>query len=205
MTSAAAAPESPVPNDRPPADQTLVLERGPHHRQERFIQHLPQPDGKLLTITNDYTVLGAGMHYLENGRWLESQPDWEEFKDGFVARHTAHRGILSRQLFQSGAVDVVDPDGVRIRATPSMLVFRDRETGDAVELARIIPTEGRLASPTTVIYPAAFDRLNADVVIKWSNGGMECDVVLRAPPKSSENPGHLGANDSPRRLPAAFL
>ena len=53
-------------------ERTLVLERTAHSRREQFIQQITGHDGQTLVVTNEYTVLGTGMHYFENGIWKET-------------------------------------------------------------------------------------------------------------------------------------
>jgi len=43
-------------------------------------------DGLVQTMTNSYTVLDNGMHYLEDGVWKESRDIIEVFPEGAVAR-----------------------------------------------------------------------------------------------------------------------
>ena len=44
----------------------------------QFIQEFQEAGGRSVTVTNNYTVLGTGKHYFEDGEWKATQAEFEE-------------------------------------------------------------------------------------------------------------------------------
>ena len=97
-----------------PYDQTT--ERGPHHRIHQYTRQITNALGQLETITNKYTQLETGLHYKgDNGEWLESKAEIEIQPGGAVARKGPHKVIFASQIHSAGAIDLLTPDGKRLR------------------------------------------------------------------------------------------
>src|SRR6266853_1053755 len=62
-----------------------IAERGPHHRVVQTATPQTGADGATTYRTNIYTELASGMHYLNNGQWVETQEVIEVAADGSSA------------------------------------------------------------------------------------------------------------------------
>ena len=175
-------------SDRP----AVVLERGPDHRVVEWYSEILDESGTSLTLTNRYTEVATGLHFLDaKGEWYETVAAFEEVPNGWVAARGPHQVALSTDLSVPGSVTVVTVDGVTLRSTPTLLAYVDRSTGQEVHLASLRPTRGELILPGTVLYPNAFDAVAADVRAIYTAAGFECDVILRG---ALPNPAEFGLN-----------
>jgi hypothetical protein len=157
-----------------------VTERGSHHRVVQWLTREQDKAGKERGFTNSVTEVASGMHYTdERGALQESVAEFVRTKDGFVAARGPHQIALARNLHTAGAVTLVTPEGQTLRSTPTLLAYVDRVTGESVRLAELKPSKGELVAPDTVIYPDAFDSVDADVRAIYAVGSFEFDVVLR--------------------------
>jgi hypothetical protein len=50
-----------------------VVERGAHHKVWQRFEIEAGPDGKEFRRPRQYTEIGSGMHYLEEGQWKETR------------------------------------------------------------------------------------------------------------------------------------
>ncbi|MGC8988754.1 MAG: hypothetical protein ACP5MD_01395, partial [Verrucomicrobiia bacterium] len=93
--------------------------------------------------------------------------------------HTQHQLILSPDLAEEGAVDLLTPDGVRLRSTILGLAVVDPESGKSAMLAELKSTRPEWIAPNQVLYPDAFDTLSADVRYTVGLDRFEQDIILR--------------------------
>ncbi|MCF7707291.1 MAG: hypothetical protein K9N52_00105 [Verrucomicrobia bacterium] len=88
-----------------------VVERGQNHEVIEFTRNVTDATGETKTVQGRYTVLANGMHYKEDGRWVESKELIEPFKKGAVARQGAYKVIFNWNLNTPGAIDIQIIDG----------------------------------------------------------------------------------------------
>lgn len=175
------AQEPPPALQPPPPPQFEVVERGADFRIERSVSPVTAEDGSLTSVTNTWTTLATGLHYWENGQWLDTVAAFEEAPDVFIAQRGPHKVILNLRLDTPDAVDLLTPDGTRLRSAPVFLAYRNRLTGQTVLLDEVRPgSVGGLVSPNTVLWPDAFPKVGASVQATYSPAGFEMDVVLNA-------------------------
>ena len=198
--------QEPLPNSAPPkpvlpvftsAREAVptVTERGAHHRVEQWVERILGEDGTTNDITHSYTVLANGMHYLNGGEWRETVPEFVPVNGGWLAARGPHQVLVSEELFVTGAVTVVSPEGQTWRSTPMTLALRDRAGGQVWVLGESRATRGELAAANTVLFRDAFAGdagLRADVRVVTSAGGVECDVIVRSGVPTREALGEAG-------------
>jgi hypothetical protein len=158
---------------------SLVLERGPHHRVVQTTTEFLAESGERKQRVQVYTALADGMHYWENGKWLETQELIEPFPGGAVARHGPYKVIFSPRLRSGDAVDLEMPDGRRLRFGVLGLALTDQASGHGIILAEARESLGEILPPNRVIYRDAFDGVKADMLYVYKRGAFEADVILR--------------------------
>ncbi len=177
--------------------EPIVTERGPHHRVWESYQTALDDNQETIVITNSYTELETGMHYWDNGQWLESIEAIEAFEKGAVARKGPHQVVFSPQFNVTGVIDLLTADGQRVRGTPVGLAYHDDATGKAVLFATLKDSSGELLPPNQVIYSDCFSNVLADVRYTYTKSGFEQDVILRENPPS---PKEFGFDPATTRL-----
>ena len=171
---------------KPPA----IVERGPHHRVWQRTTTEVLPNGRTVERKNSYTELGVGMHRLDpaTGQWVESKEEIELFKDGGVARQGQHSVIFGQNINSAGVIDLLTPEGKRLRSHILGLAFTDAASGNSTLIAEPKDSIGELLGPNKVIYRDAFDGpFRADVVFLYALSGFEQFIILtEAPPSPAE-------------------
>lgn len=170
----------------------MILERGPDHRVVEWYSEIRDDSGTPLTLTNRYTEVATGLHFLDaRGEWQDTVASFEAVPNGWVAARGPHQVALSTDISVPGSVTVVTSDGVTLRNTPTLLAYVDRTTGQEVRLADLQSSRGELIAPGTVLYANAFDSVSADVRAVYTPAGFECDVIVRA---ALPSPAEFGLN-----------
>jgi len=175
---------------------------GPNHRLVQWVENESDSDGQLFTTVHTYVELGLGLNRWDDAseQWVPSQPEFEQTRDGFlVARQTQHRAILDPDLAVEGAVDVLTPDGVRLRSSPLGIALVDASSGSSVMLGEVASCKVEWVGPGEAIYRRAFRGLEADVRYRLTLDGIEQDIMLeeQIPP---ELVAELGLNPAATRV-----
>ncbi|MDH7501954.1 MAG: hypothetical protein QHJ82_04460 [Verrucomicrobiota bacterium] len=96
------------------------IEAGPHHRVMRQVWRVLDPKGQPSMATNTYVELAGGLNRYDDDakRWVKSKAEFELARSGhFIVRQTQYKVILAPDPREKGAVDLLTPDGVRLRST----------------------------------------------------------------------------------------
>ena len=154
-------------------------------------------DGKAITQTNSYTELATGLHYLQDGKLVESKAEITLLpQGGAAATQGQHKAYFPPNL-NGGVIDLVMPDGRELKSQIRGLGYYDKATGKNVILAEVRDTEGTLYPPNVIVYENAFNGLHADVRYTYRRSGFEQDVILREQPPT---PKELGLAPDTTRL-----
>src|ERR1044072_298134 len=70
-----------------PRDQWTVVERGPHHKAMEQVVRQPLLDGTLSEKKLRRVDLATGLHYWENGQWIEAREAIEPAPHGAVGSY----------------------------------------------------------------------------------------------------------------------
>ena len=180
--------ENPVVS--PPSEAELprpiISERGAHHRVWSRVTWETNAVGRSVARTNSYTELETGMHYLEESKWKESKAEIELVPGGAVASRGRHKVSFAANLNSSVAVDFTTPDGRLLRSRVVGLGYYDASAGQAVLIGQVKDSTGELHAPNRVIYPDAFEGIEADVEYIYSKAGFNQNIILREQPPAPE-------------------
>lgn len=176
------------------APAPTVIERGPHYRVWQTVT--AHRNG--VYLTNSYVELATGLHYWEDGRWQDANPQIEVVNGGAVARRGQHQASFARNLNSHGAIELLTPDGKRFRSHILGLAYTDSETLQTVLIAELKNAHGVILPPNQVYYEDAFDGdCVADVRYTYTRGSFEQDIILITAPPS---PADYGMNPDTTRL-----
>ena len=160
----------------------IIAETGPHDRIVQQVWQFIDLEGNTVLSTNSYVELATGLNYFDHttGQWRPANAEFELTRTGhYIARQTQHQVILSPELAEQGAVDLLAPDGVRLRSTILGLAVVDPDTGKSALLAGLKPTQPDWIAPDQVLYADAFDTVAADVRYSIGLDRFEQDIILR--------------------------
>ena len=178
-TSAALAPQLlPTPAVvAPQFSEPVVTERGPNHRVWTKSAVVAGPDGRTRTNTTSVTEIANGLHYLKDGQWVESREQFQLIPGAAVANEARHQVQLAHNINSAGAIQLLTPDGRRLRSHILGLSYTDAASGKSTMFATIKDSIGELAAQNQVVYRDAFTDVKADVRYTFTKAGLEQDVI----------------------------
>ena len=156
-----------------------VAARGAHHRVWQRDRFLTLPDGRTVNRPTGFTELATGLHYFQDGAWLESRAEFVVTATGAAATRGQHQVFLTGNINAPGAIEIHTADKQVLKFRPVCLAYTDTASGRSVVLAPVRDAEGILFPPNEVLYPAAFTGVRADVRVTYTKAGFESDVILR--------------------------
>ena len=169
----------PDQKDVPAPTPYRVVGRGANQRVWQHETYEKIPSGQIVPHIHKYTELATGMHHTgANGKWVESKEEIEAFAGGAIARQGQYQVVFANNLNSAGAIDLQTPDQKRLRSNILGLMYHDTASDNAVLIAQIQDSTGQLIAPNQVLYPNAFQGVNADVRYTYKKGSFEQDVIL---------------------------
>src|SRR6266581_4691704 len=118
-----------------------------------------------------------------------SREEFQITKAGYaIATNGQHSLILAPDIASGGAIDLLNPDGIRLVSNPMGLSFADSSTN--VLIAQVTNSLGELDGKNAVVYPNAFDSLRAAIRLTYTRSGIEQDVILYQKLPEPEDFGH---------------
>lgn len=172
-----------------PLDVPTVIERGMHHRLWQTVSSSIDENGNMNYQTNSFTELRSGICYEEDGKWYDSVEEIELHPDGAFAQKAPHKVFFSPNLNEEGAVELISPEGLRLKGGPLGLAYYDKEKHQSVWIARIQDCRGELYSSNQVVYRDAMDGILCSVRYTYKLGSFEQDVILHEAPPTPEEYG----------------
>lgn len=132
-----------------------IVERGPHHRVWERIEYQATPWGVNVPRVHRYTELATGLHRLdEQGAWVDSSDEIEAVPGGAVARQGQTRVRFANNLATAGAIELLTPDGKRLRSHLLGISYFEPATGKNILIAQVKDCQG-IINGNTVIYENA--------------------------------------------------
>jgi len=123
-----------------------VQERALNHRVMSRVIQTTDADGKSITKTNSYTELATGLHYLQDGKLVESKAEITLLpQGGAAATQGQHKAYFPANL-NGGVIDLVMPDGRELKAQIRGLGYYDKASGKNVILAEALGHRGHIVS-----------------------------------------------------------
>ena len=172
-----------------PAPEISISEIGPHSRVWETVIAGVDESGNPAWETNSYTELCPGLYYEPDGKWVESRALVEPCANGAAAVHGQHQALVANNLKSLGAIELVMPDGQRLRCTPRFLAYVDPVAGKQELLAEVKDCQGALAPPNQVLDRDCLDSLKATLRYTYRVGGFESDVIREESPTPPEKFG----------------
>src|SRR6185436_3578196 len=171
-TTAAQAPEPLLPSG------PLIVGRGPNHRVWNRTVTDTLPNGQTLQRITSFTEIGSGLHKLsETGEWIDANDTIEIINGAGVARGGQAHVIFDPNLHSQGSIDLLTPDGKRLRSHILGISYFDGQQN--ILVAEVKDRIGEIFAPSRIAYRDAFTDYNIDVVYTYTKAGVEQDVVLR--------------------------
>jgi hypothetical protein len=135
--------------------------------------------GQVVTNVQKYTELATGMHYTNStGEWIESKEQIDILPQGGAAATQGRHQVYFPSDIYDGVLEVVTADGRHLRSRPLGVSYDDGS--NTVWIGTLKHSTGLLVGSNEVVYPDAFEGLNADLVCKYRRSGFESDLVLRS-------------------------
>jgi hypothetical protein len=189
LSSSVVVAQSPVKDGASAGVPFSIVERGPHHRTWARVSEFKLRDDKVFYKTNSYVELATGMHYFENGQWLDTQELIEPVEGGAIAQRGPHKVRFAAQINTAGSIILTDPEGKVFRSHPLALYYMDATDGRYEMIAQIKDSTAVLVSENELVYPDAFTNFKCDLRFRYTKNGFEQDVILRQSPPPPEQFG----------------
>lgn len=171
--------------ETPPAPAgPQIAERGPHHNRWETYQTILNVSGRREVRTNSYVELATGLNRAEGGEWVPAKALVELAPGGAVATQGAHQASFGANANRAGFIEVLTPDGRRLKSHVLGLFYYETTTGRSVQLTGLKDSPGAVHPPNMVVYADAFKDLKADLRYTYKLHGFEQDVILRERPPS---------------------
>ena len=175
---------------------STVLSRDPHST----VWQIVTVDNAGNTNVSSYTELATGLNF-----WNPATKQFEASKEilnltkeGYATATNGQSSlILAPDIASAGAVDLLNPDGIRLISNPMGLSYADSSSGKNVLIAQVTNSLGELASDNSVLYPQAFDSIRAAIRITYTRSGIEQDVILY---QQLPTPEQLGLDPASTKL-----
>jgi len=178
-----------------PDTSYAVVSKGANQQVWQRTTYEMKPDGKQIPHIHQYTELATGLHYWNNGQWVDSKEEINILPNSTAAAiHGQHQAYFSGNIYQ-GVIELVTPDGKHLQSRPLGLSYDDGT--NTVLIAELTNSVGYLVGSNQVIYPDAFTDFKADLRYTYTKAGIEQDVVLR---EQLPGPESYGLNPATARL-----
>jgi len=136
-----------------------------------------------------YVEIAGGLNYRDrSGIWKKSEPKFTADDSGFSALAGHHKVTLLRNLNQAGSVTYQLGKTI-LKSAPLCLGYFDPVSGKSIVMARLQDCAGELVDSNIVIYPLAFDEIEASVRFRYDVGRFHAEVIFHEAPPSPETFG----------------
>jgi len=172
------ASASTVFGQTPPSGYQIV-DCGRHYRVWQATVNETTPDGSIEARTHSYTELRSCMNYYQNGQWMESLPDFVITNGYAMASQCDHQVIVAPTLADpDGVVDLLTPDGQRMRSAILGLMLFEPSSGDSLQIGTVQNVVGQQTAPNEITFFNAFEGIKANVRFRNEAGGFHQDILL---------------------------
>lgn len=182
-----------------PQERWEITKKGPHSQVVRWLRPLLDPEGHWSVVTNQFVQMETGLNYLSAaGLWEPSRCEIEvSDQGGAMAGRGQHKVWFSGQFNTGSSIEMTMPDGQRLVSHVQGLAYYDSAQDKSVMIAEVHDSEAWLYPPNQILYPDAFESVEADVRYTYTKSGLEQDIILREAPPSPEK---FGMNPDTTRL-----
>ena len=135
----ASASQGPVPTQITPY---VVVSKGANQQVWQKITYETQPSGQKVPHLHQYIELASGLHYWNNGQWMDSKEEIHILSDGTAAATNGQHQVYFPSDIYQGAIQLVTPDGKQLQSQPLGLSYDDGT--NAVLIAVLTNSAGEL-------------------------------------------------------------
>lgn len=171
------------------SEKYAVVDRGANHRTWQRVEWEPTRSGRSIPHVHTVTELATGMHYLADGRWVESDEEIQLVANGALASKGPQKVGFTANINSPVSVAVRTPDNTLLKIRPLGLAYYDFHTRSNILIAELKDSGGQVVGANQVLYPDAFTGFRADVRYTYKKSGLEQDVILRERPPLPEDYG----------------
>jgi hypothetical protein len=166
-----------------------ALERGAHYSRVHYTWEQQDTNGVWHARSSQYTQLENGLNRVDaNGQWVPVTNALTITTNGAEYVGAEFSLVFRATPEAADAMVLVLADGTRMVSHVAGIAYFDKNSGDSVLLAQVLPVQGQLTSDQTVTYPSCFsDGVDADLVLQVGRSSLAQDVVLHtalAPPSA---------------------
>jgi hypothetical protein len=172
-----------------------VVSKGANQQVWQNTTYETLPSGQKVPHIHQYTELATGLHYWNNGQWLDSKEEINILPNGTAAATNGQHQVYFTGNIYQGVITLVTPDGKQLQSRPLGLSFDDGT--NTVLIAELTNSVGYLVGSNQVIYPDAFAGLNASLRYTYTKAGLEQDVLVQW---QLPTPEFYGLNPATARL-----
>jgi hypothetical protein len=185
-----------------PPTQPSVVSRDANSRVWRWTEYEQGPGGQSISQAHSYTELATGLCYRQNGQWMDSLEQINILPDGSAAATNGqHQAYFPADIF-NGFITLVTPNGLKLQSQPIALSYNDGT--NTVIIGVLTNSIGELISSNQIIYPNAFEGIDADLLYTYKKSGFEQDVIFRQKPPAPDQFG-LNSENSGLQLLTEFF
>jgi len=180
----------------PPTPYSVVASGANSRVWERTL-NVQGPNGQSTSEIERFTELATGLNYQDptTGQWVPSQEEIEVLPNGTAAATQGQHKVYFPGNIYQGEIELVTPDGIQLQSRPMGISYDDGAKN--VFIAILTNSIGQLVSSNQIIYPNAFEGLDADLLYTYTKSGLEQNIIIRSMPPS---PAASGLNLATTRL-----
>ncbi|HXP59304.1 MAG TPA: hypothetical protein VN829_02380, partial [Dongiaceae bacterium] len=167
-----------------------VMDRGAFYRVwQATVSSTDGLTGQVSEQVASYTELGDGLNHWKDGQWVDSQDLIEIAPTGAAAVHGQMTASFSGDITGIGAITLTSPSGLVFQSHPIGLYYADPVSGKVAQIGSAQPTAGVLYPPNIIVFTNVLSGLNADLMLIWTKGGFEQNLVIKEAPPAPESFG----------------
>jgi hypothetical protein len=179
----------------PAPTSPAIVARDANSRVWQWTEYEQGPNSEVIPKTHQYAELATGLCYQQNGQWVDSQEQISILPDGSAeATQGQHQAYFPADIY-NGVIKLITPDGLQLQSQPLALSYDDGT--NTVIIGVLTNSVGELVSSNEIVYPNAFEGIQADLLYTYKKSGFEQDVIFRAQPSAPEQ---FGLNSAYARL-----
>jgi len=163
-----------------------AVERGPDYTvlEKTTVENGTNRVHRIVTVA-------TGMNYTNtSGQLAESREQITVLPDGTAAGTQGRHRLYCPADIYNGVLTVITPDGRQLQSRPLCVTYDDGR--NAVIIGVLSNSIGWLTASNQMTYRNCFSGINADLVVNYRRGGVECDLVFRSKPAA---PNVYGLSD----------
>ena len=150
--------------------------------------------GEVSVRPAQFVELADGLNWRDgSGAWRPTRSEFTRVPGGFAVTTGPHNVFLPDALEPDG-VELITPDGLRLRSAPLCLSYFDPVSGESVILAEAQTAFAEQVAPNEIAYAAVLASPAASVHYVYERGSFHQNLVLHEAPPPPESFGLSSAS-----------